>query len=128
MSNLVGQFEPGYHKSVLTAIKALFKRLLALMRGVPLVDIRQLPDDMRAALRPVVRPTTRYLTPRQAQKLIDTGCALLEDHQRIYRHRILTAKADAALGVAAAMAELANGSTAEREPSTPRRLPGAGGR
>lgn len=93
--------------AVATNLRALCKRLRAWQRDEPLVDLRLLPQDLRAAMTPLVRPTVRYLTVPQAQRLVEAACALMTSHERVSSRHIAMAKTEASLGVAHAMAALA---------------------
>jgi len=108
--------------AVATNLRALSKRLLAWLRGEPLVDLRLLPRDLRAAMTPLVRPTVRYLTMPQAQRLIEAACALMASHEHVSSRHIAMAKTEAALGVAHAMAALAYEGTGHLPPSLQRQL------
>jgi|GEM_PF-4199823 len=93
--------------AVASNLRALFKRLLAWLRDEPLIDLRLLSQDLRVAMNPLVRPTVRYLTVPQAERLTEAACALMASHERISSRQIAMAKTEAALGVAHAMAALA---------------------
>src|SRR5579863_6081218 len=93
--------------AVATNLRAAFRRFVAWLRGEPLIDVRLLPDDLRAALRPFLRPTVRYLSVPKAQQLIEAACALMASYERVFAHRIAIAKNEASLGIASAMAALA---------------------
>jgi hypothetical protein len=92
---------------VATNLRAALKRLLAWLRDEPLIDIRLLPDDLRTALKPLVRPTVRYLTVPQAQQLIEAACALMASYERLFVQQSYLAKSAAGLELASAMAALA---------------------
>lgn len=93
--------------AVATNLRAAFKRFVAWVRGEPLIDVRLLPDDLKAALRPFLRPTVRYLSVPKAQQLIEAACALMASYERVFAHHIAIAKNEASLGIASAMAALA---------------------
>lgn len=102
--------------AVATNLRAAFKRFLAWLRGESLIDIRLLPPEIRAALAPVVRPTVRYLTVTQAQCLVEAACTLIVSYERVFAAQAVTARTEASLGVAHAMAALAY-QPAERLPA-----------
>ena len=93
--------------AIATNLRAAFRRFLAWLRGEPLIDVRLLPDDLKAALRPFLRPTVRYLSVPKAQQLIEAACALMASYERVFAHHITIAKSEASLGIASAMAALA---------------------
>jgi hypothetical protein len=73
-------------------------------------------------MTPLVRPTVRYLTVPQAQRLIEAACALMASHERVSSRHIAMAKTEAALGVAHAMAALAYEGTGHLPASLQRQL------
>lgn len=100
---------------VTTNLRAGLKRLMAWLRDEPLVDVRLLPNDMKLALKPLIRPTMRYLSVRQARRLTDAACVVIASHERLYAQETGLAKSATSLELANAMAALAHHTTAPGE-------------
>jgi hypothetical protein len=80
---------------LLAAIREALKIPVAALRREPLFEVRRLPEDLREALQPTLRPTIRYLTVREARRRIEAYEAL-----RAAGYRIIAQRGDLAKTVA----------------------------